>query len=323
MVKKNEEVFDVSVVKESDLPKIIGEQYTKLTKLEDSVEKAVKMAQRAEDKASVAEEASTGWFQKKEAIELLQRATKGLAEAQLSAVEAQKISFEYHTKLTEITKFLFALGVSNIAMNRSVVRELELKLKGASDADISDLAKQELKNVVMQLKAQEDLMMKQEAVAGKVNQHDSQLKDVDKQIDTLEEQDEEQDEKIAENAEEITKHAKELSSQAEKDKEHDKKIDDLEEQDEAQDKKIEELEEQDEAQDKILTEHEIELKKQQEIDTRLEMLTMENAQKIESLRQELADQISKNGKNNDIMWKIGITAVSVLALVLSIINFII
>lgn len=304
---------------QEQLPAIITAQFDKLEILENNVAKSVNLAHKAREKASNAQ-VSAGWFQKKNAIELLQDAAQGLAKAQISLADAQKISFEYQTKLTEITKFLFGLGISNIAMNRSVVRELELKLKGASDEEISDLARQELKNVILQLKAQEDMMQKQEFLTGKVKEQAGQLKDIDKQLDDIEEADEEQDERIAENAERITKHSKVLSAQQQKDKEHDERIsenaqdiDYLEKQDEEQDKliavgikkdkehdekisesaqKIDELERQDQEQDKIIAdivvkinEHDRTLNKHSKQDTEL-------AQKIQEVSQNTAEMIA-------------------------------
>jgi len=209
-------VLDVDTVDESQLPSIIGNQFDALTELENNVQKAVNLAAAAKKKASDAQ-VSAGWFRKKEAIELLQTATQGLAEAQISAAEAQKISFKYQTKLTEITKFLFGLGVSNIAMNRSVVRELELKLKGASDEEISDLAKQELRNVIMQLKAQEDIMNKQSELSKKVKNHEENLS----RIECIAEHHEQQ---ISDVIEKDTLQDSEIEAQAKKDAEHDRLI---------------------------------------------------------------------------------------------------
>lgn len=46
------------------------------------------------------------WFEhsEKDAIGLLQDATESLAEAKIYATDAQKVSFEYQTALTKITK---------------------------------------------------------------------------------------------------------------------------------------------------------------------------------------------------------------------------
>ena len=69
----------------------------------------------------------------------------------------------YHSNIrrnwSEITEiYLFGLGVSNLAMNRSVVRGVEMRLKGASEEELDELARQEILGVVRQLKAQEDIM---------------------------------------------------------------------------------------------------------------------------------------------------------------------
>lgn len=164
-------VEDISGVNIENLPSVLSSQFDKLNLLQYNVKKSLDMAIEAKIKSEDAH-VKMGIFDysKKDAIKLLQEASKGLAEGIMTAAEAQKVSFEYQTKLTEITKFLLRLGLSNIAMNRSVVRELELKLKGASEEEISDLAKQELKNVIMQLKAQEDIMNKQAKLTDKVKQ---------------------------------------------------------------------------------------------------------------------------------------------------------
>lgn len=238
-VEENITILDVTKVNESQLPAIISTQFNKLTELEDNVQKAINMAATAKEQAEDAKK-SAGLFKKKTAIEALQVAANGSADALITMAEAQKLSFEYQTKLTEITKYLFGLGVSNIAMNRSVVRELELRLKGASEEDISDLAQQELKNVILQLKAQEDVMQKQAFLTGKVKEQAGQLKEIDKQLDDIEETDEKQDELIEQGIE--------------KDKAQDKVLAEMAVADEQQDELIEQNRNKNKEQDKILTE---------------------------------------------------------------------
>ena len=156
---ENTDIVSVEV-SASQVPSIIQEQFDGLTALKQNVSEATKKADAAKKSAKSAKEKSAELFHKKEAIESLQEATVDLAEAQISAAQAQEVSFEYQQKIAEITKYLFALGVSNIAMNRSVVRELELKLKGASEEELDEFARQEIIAVVKQLKAQEDIMKK-------------------------------------------------------------------------------------------------------------------------------------------------------------------
>ena len=150
--------LEIFKVNQSELPNIITDQWRDIQGLEDKVKKSVKMAQTAKTSADRAYGKSAGLGHKKEAIESLQEASVDLAESQVQVVEAQQLSFEYQKKLSEITKYLFALGVSNIAANRTVVRELELKLRGASEGELSDLARKEVLSVISQLKAQEDMM---------------------------------------------------------------------------------------------------------------------------------------------------------------------
>jgi hypothetical protein len=179
--------IDINAVEVHELPSVLSSQFDKLAILETNVQKSVNMALEAKNKAEGAQ-VKIGLFDysQKDAIKLIQSASKGLAEGLMTAAEAQKVSFEYQTKLAEITKFLFGLGVSNLAMNRSVVKELELKLKGATEEEISDLARQELKNVIMQLKAHEDMMKKQTELTVKVKKHQDQLESIDRQLDDIE-----------------------------------------------------------------------------------------------------------------------------------------
>lgn len=173
-----------------DLPMLIGEQVDKLNQLDNSIKKAIKAAESANESASQAKDQSAGFGKKKVAIEQLQSASYDLAKAVQSGTTAQKVSFEFQTKLAEISKYLFGLGVSNIANNRFVVRELELKLKGASQKELSRLAQQEIVTVVKQLKEQEDLLFKLENLSKSVKEQDLILQiqtqfnqDVDRRFD--------------------------------------------------------------------------------------------------------------------------------------------
>ncbi len=204
-------------VNASQVPTIIQEQFKGLSDLRENVSRATEKAENAMERAVVARGKSAGLFHKKEAIESLQEATVDLADAQISAAQAQEVSFEYQQKLAEITKYLFALGVSNIAMNRCVVRELELKLKGASEDELDELARQEICAVVKQLKAQEDIMKKQEDMGHKVKAHEMTLRNQEKK-------DKEQDKLIAGNHQRTIEHEKILAEQAEKARNQDKEI---------------------------------------------------------------------------------------------------
>jgi hypothetical protein len=167
---------------DKDLPQVIQGQISKLNELDTSVKKAMKAAASAKESAISAKNMSAGLGKKKVAIEELQSAGVDLAKAVTSGAEAQKISFEFQTKLAEVSKYLFGLGVSNITSNRLVVRELEMKLKGASQEELSELARQELMSVVKQLKDQEDILNKLEILSKTTKNHEMTLKDIDRQL---------------------------------------------------------------------------------------------------------------------------------------------
>ena len=142
-------------VEPKQVPEIISNAFSKLSELRENVIKANSKAQIAQNGAEDAKGKSAGLFKNKNAIESLQGAVTGLAEAQIAAVEAQILSFEYQEKLTQITKFLFALGVQNIHLTRSVIKELENGIENSYQLD--DYATYEINSLINQLKAQEDV----------------------------------------------------------------------------------------------------------------------------------------------------------------------
>ncbi len=215
------------------LPVIIGSQVEELNKLNEKVNTALEKARKAQSSANTAKNKTINFlgYGKTAAIEALQSSGYDLSEALISSAEAHKIGFEFQTKLAEITKYLFALGVTSLAQNRMVVRELELKLKGASASQLSELARKEVLNVVMQLKAQEDILCKQERLTIKVKSIDNQLQsqvEKDEQHDELlrlqAENDKQHDEQMQRHAEIDRQHNEMLRLQTEKDKQHDEQL---------------------------------------------------------------------------------------------------
>lgn len=182
MQSSDSETQDIQfvAVDEKMLPELIQGQIGKLKELDEGVIKALDAAKKAEEKADRAKNLSAGWSlfggDKKKAIEGLQQAGVELAGAVQSGAKAQKLSFEFQTRIVDVTKYLFNLGVGNIAANRVVVRELELRLSGASKEQLSDLARQEVVSVIRQLKDQEDLLRKQERMQERIKEHDRKVR---------------------------------------------------------------------------------------------------------------------------------------------------
>ncbi|MCH5288558.1 MAG: hypothetical protein J1E32_01425 [Treponema sp.] len=186
------------------LPDSISGMITKISDLEKEVinsEESAKEAMRYVNDMERYEEKGKWIFRHrsgntKEIIDDTQKAVVKLADAQQVSVSALKKSFEFQKRLAEVSKNLFELGCANIAMNRTVVLAIEAKLNGASKEQISELARQEMMNVVRQLKQQEDIFKKQEILTSKVKDNVSRLDEKD----IL---DKEQSEAIQKNAEEI------------------------------------------------------------------------------------------------------------------------
>lgn len=169
-------------VEDKDLAVLISNKIKKLNVLEQSVKKSVEAAEKAKASAGFAKDNTVGFFNKKTVIENLQSSGVDLAEALICESEAQKKSFEFHNETAEFMKFLFKLGITSTANNRKVVRELEMRIKGASEEEISELARQELIAVVKQLKDQEDLLKKQEDISANVKIHQKMLTAHTKQL---------------------------------------------------------------------------------------------------------------------------------------------
>lgn len=173
----------------NDLPRIISSQIDAISELESRVAASDESAKRAMSyvygQMSRYEEKGRGIFKHragntKDIIEDTQEAIEHLAEAQQVTVEALEKSFDFQRKLSEVSKYLFLLGCTNIAANRVSVRTIEAKLRGASSSQISELAKQELLSVVRQLKAKEDILIKQDELKAKVKNNWERLNEKDK-----------------------------------------------------------------------------------------------------------------------------------------------
>ncbi len=182
-------------IPDKDLPNVIGEQVSELKELKRNVDDAMRDAESAKNSAETASywkhnKYLFGLIETKDikgTIENVQKALQDLAKAQQSAAQAQKISYQNQEKIGQITRYLFTLGASNIAANRSVVNRLKQELEGASASELNEMAKQEIIAVIKQLKAQEDLLNRQNNQGDAIRQHDNQLKELDNFIKELSE----------------------------------------------------------------------------------------------------------------------------------------
>ena len=243
-------------------------------------EDAKKVALSVVDESDEVKKMSAGLFQKKATIEgirdnsvNLAKSQKGLAEAivqvtdtqdsfavaQADTMEALRVSFEFDKDMANVTKYLFLLGCSSLAASQTVSRTLEMKLRDASEEEISEFARAELQSVVDNLKAQEHMLQKQKQIEDdldiyidKVNsnrkaisEHEARLKDqaqeIQKRID-----------KEKELSDELGKHIDRLDAGDEKDAEQDDRLDAGDERDAEQDDRLDAGDEKDVEQDNRL-----------------------------------------------------------------------
>ena len=173
------------------LPTIIGDTYKNITEVDRKISNAVSKADEAKTLADIASKKEAGWSffggDKKEAIEALQSAAISQANALSDSVDANKQLFENQKKMSDALRYLFGLGVANMAANRTVVQELELKLQNASKEELSELARQEITNVILQLRAQEDMQYKLENHNRILREHKGEIDKILGEINSFEE----------------------------------------------------------------------------------------------------------------------------------------
>ncbi len=184
----SKDIYSVKIdsIDAKEVPELIQSQFSKISEIRKRVDKAISSAYSV--KKTVVNQVGGKAKGTKESIESINQAAITIANAQLDAMAAQQVSFEYQQKLAEITRFLFCLGLSNITLNRVVVKELELKLKEASDKELDELARSEIESLLKQLKAQQDVDKKQNDLAERVKEQQKRLDQQELEINELKEQ---------------------------------------------------------------------------------------------------------------------------------------
>lgn len=179
------EIYTVKIesINAAEVPALIQSQLTLLGEIRVRIDKAVKSAYGV--KKTVVNQVGGKSKGTKESLEDLNKAAITIASSQIEAMTAQQISFEYQQKLADITRFLFCLGLTNISMNRVVVKELELKLREASEKELDDLARSEIEGLLKRLKAQQDIDKKLSDLSDRVKEQQEQLNAQEQQIKEL------------------------------------------------------------------------------------------------------------------------------------------
>lgn len=183
-------------VKLSELPQIIRNKTELITKLEMIVKEARAEAEIAEEQAKnikgYEEKKFLGYKYKtgdtKENVESTQNVVKLLVLAQKKNTEALELSFKFQKELASTTEYLFYLGCYNIATNESMITNLNKQLRGegTNGVQLSENVKEQFKNVVLRLRAQKDVLYRQEQIEQKSKRQENKLKSIETDIQNFE-----------------------------------------------------------------------------------------------------------------------------------------
>ena len=188
------EIIPALKEKVEQLPSIVCEKISLVRNLEKNLYEAQQKAKQAKEKSEqmkgYKEKTFFGFTRKtgdtKEIVEGTQDVVKIIAEAQTKATEAQRLLFEYETKLAEACEYLFYLGCYNIAQNEAMIESLNTELQKESDTKLSEEAKKKFREVVGRLKAQQDVLYRQEQLKKKSKRHGKAIARNVQQLNELE-----------------------------------------------------------------------------------------------------------------------------------------
>lgn len=173
-------------VEDNNPATVIDDVFSDLEKIKDHIDNCEQKAKESLEKAQSAYNKPVGfWHSSTPAIEALQEAAQNLGESQVEITETQSLLFRQQKTIANAVSKLFKLSVYNIATTRSTVKEIQLRLSGASKEKISDLAKKELESVLLQLKHQLDLMEQQERLEKKITDCNQRTESLEEKMQTV------------------------------------------------------------------------------------------------------------------------------------------
>lgn len=185
-----------------NFPSLIFQKASLIAKLEDKVNKAKDAAEIAKSKVendlkSYEEKKVMGIKYKsgstKEILEDTQEATKLNAEATSLNAEAIELTIEFEKQLATTAEFLFYLGCYNIATNESMIANLNEQLnKNEIESEgrkvkLSAKVKEQFREVVNRLIAQQDVLYRQEKFSKKLEELRGSFVKIEEKNKTLEE----------------------------------------------------------------------------------------------------------------------------------------
>lgn len=311
---------DQMIIDASKIPGLVDEQIKKLKALDEKVQDVLANAKDAKDSADRARSCKKSGvlgIARADALETISDAVKALGDANESNAQGLSEVFGFMQSLAEISKGLFGLASMSMVAHNTVVQQLELKMRGASGEELSELAQNELERTISILKNQGNVLAEQdkqkkrlEAMQLRLNALSNEGEQHDVRLDAGEKKDAEHDDRLNAGEQKDAEHDRRLDEGEQHDAQQDELIAENKEHDARQDQQIAENMEQDARQDQQLAQH---AEKDAEHDRLIAELREENQAlraDIDDLRSLVKEKAGKELSNASI-------AISIIALILA------
>lgn len=315
---------DQMIIDASKIPGLVDEQIKKLKALDEKVQDVLANAKDAKDSADRARSCKKSGvlgIARADALETISDAVKALGDANESNAQGLSEVFGFMQSLAEISKGLFGLASMSMVAHNTVVQQLELKMRGASGEELSELAQNELERTISILKNQGNVLAEQdkqkkrlEAMQLRLNALSNEGEQHDVRLDAGEKKDAEHDDRLNAGEQKDAEHDRRLDEGEQHDAQQDELIAENKEHDARQDQQIAENMEQDARQDQQLAQH---AEKDAEHDRLIAELREENQvlrANMDDLRGLVEKKAGKELSNASI-------AISIIALILAGIQF--
>lgn len=315
---------DQMIIDASKIPGLVDEQIKKLKALDEKVQDVLANAKDAKDSADRARSCKKSGvlgIARADALETISDAVKALGDANESNAQGLSEVFGFMQSLAEISKGLFGLASMSMVAHNTVVQQLELKMRGASGEELSELAQNELERTISILKNQGNVLVEQdkqkkrlEAMQLRLNALSNEGEQHDVRLDAGEKKDAEHDDRLNAGEQKDAEHDRRLDEGEQHDAQQDELIAENKEHDARQDQQIAENMEQDARQDQQLAQH---AEKDAEHDRLIAELREENQvlrANMDDLRSLVEKKAGKELSNASI-------AISIIALILAGIQF--
>lgn len=178
---EKDEKLDILNMPESEVPAVINEKFDQLAEIKSEIQDLQSSSIEIKNNALIVKNKKVGIFNKKNAIKDLQTLTVDISNNQVANAEITNKILMYQQKIAETMKFLLGLGVTNLATNRAVVKQLKDRLESAQNGSIDEYEEKEILSVLRQLKAQEDILEKQERMGKRFNELNDKICKIEKE----------------------------------------------------------------------------------------------------------------------------------------------